>query len=290
MFIYTYIYIYNIHIYTYIYTYIYIWVVVQSTLLTPRPNNFTRSLPPRDSRVPLRIAEGGALPCEGARHCPGFALQLQIRRTANSSGWDLRVELFLDIISSSCIIIIDSMVWCSVLSDECFVLSFRCAVSGVWGLRVWTWFTSYPALWVWGSGFYQLIINYLLSRTKDLGRTNPPQQRKDDCYGRVLLTCQQLPSYTTTLGDVWLWVGVSWAFSAFAVLLPVCVVTSRTFHPKIHEIVILGPRFREPDFVFGLIRPASGKSEITFLNQFSILFHKCGLRFSGFGAEDHVPP
>ena len=49
-------------------------VVVQSTLHTPRPNRFTRALPPRGSRDPLRVAEGGALPYEGARHCPGFSL------------------------------------------------------------------------------------------------------------------------------------------------------------------------------------------------------------------------
>ena len=49
-------------------------VVVQSTLLTPRPIRFTRALPPRGSRDPLRLAEGGALPYQGARHCPGFSL------------------------------------------------------------------------------------------------------------------------------------------------------------------------------------------------------------------------
>ena len=48
-------------------------VVVQSTLLTLRPNRFTGALPPRGSRYPLRLAEGGALPYEGARHCPGFS-------------------------------------------------------------------------------------------------------------------------------------------------------------------------------------------------------------------------
>ena len=37
-------------------------VVVQSTLLTPRTNCFKRALPPRRSRDPLRLAEGGALP------------------------------------------------------------------------------------------------------------------------------------------------------------------------------------------------------------------------------------
>ena len=52
-------------------------VAVQSTLLTPRPNRFTRALPPRGSRDLLRLAEGGALPYEGARHCPGFSLQTQ---------------------------------------------------------------------------------------------------------------------------------------------------------------------------------------------------------------------
>ena len=47
-------------------------VIVQSTSLTPRPNRFTRALPPRGSRDPLRLADGGALPYQGARHCPGF--------------------------------------------------------------------------------------------------------------------------------------------------------------------------------------------------------------------------
>ena len=42
--------------------------VVQSTLLTPGPNRFTRALHPRGNRDPLRLAEGGALPCKGARH------------------------------------------------------------------------------------------------------------------------------------------------------------------------------------------------------------------------------
>ena len=46
--------------------------VAQSTLLTSTPNHLTRALPPRGSREPLRLAEGGALPCEVARHCPGF--------------------------------------------------------------------------------------------------------------------------------------------------------------------------------------------------------------------------
>ena len=47
-------------------------VVVQSTLLTLRPNRCTQGLPLRGSRDPLRSAEGGAPPYEGARHCPGF--------------------------------------------------------------------------------------------------------------------------------------------------------------------------------------------------------------------------
>ena len=50
-------------------------VVVQSTLPTPRPNRFTRGLPPRGSRDPFRLAEGGALPYEGDRHCPGFSFE-----------------------------------------------------------------------------------------------------------------------------------------------------------------------------------------------------------------------
>ena len=49
-------------------------VVVQSTLLTPKTNRFTRAPPPRGSRDPLRFAEGGTLPYKDARHCPGFSL------------------------------------------------------------------------------------------------------------------------------------------------------------------------------------------------------------------------
>ena len=49
-------------------------VVVQSTLLTPRLNRFTRALPPYGSRDPPRFAEGGALPYEGDRHCLGLPL------------------------------------------------------------------------------------------------------------------------------------------------------------------------------------------------------------------------
>ena len=49
--------------------------VVQSTLLAPRPNRFTTALPPRGSRDPRRLAEGGALLYEGARHCPSFSLR-----------------------------------------------------------------------------------------------------------------------------------------------------------------------------------------------------------------------
>jgi len=56
-------------------------VVVQSTLLTPRPDRFTRALPPRGSRDPLRLAEGGALPYEGARYCPGFSQGLRVPRS-----------------------------------------------------------------------------------------------------------------------------------------------------------------------------------------------------------------
>ena len=50
-------------------------VVVQSTLLTQRANRFTRALPSRGSRDPLRFAEGGVLPYKGARQCPGFSLR-----------------------------------------------------------------------------------------------------------------------------------------------------------------------------------------------------------------------
>jgi len=52
-------------------------VTVQLTLLTPRTNRFKRTLPPRGSRDPLRLAEGGALPCKGARaslfHAPLYS-------------------------------------------------------------------------------------------------------------------------------------------------------------------------------------------------------------------------
>ena len=51
-------------------------VVVQSTLPTPRPNRFTRTLPPRGSRDTLRLVEGNAVPNKGARHCSGFSRKL----------------------------------------------------------------------------------------------------------------------------------------------------------------------------------------------------------------------
>ena len=47
-------------------------IAVQSTLLTPRPKRSTRALPARGNKDPPRLAEGGALPYEGARHCPIF--------------------------------------------------------------------------------------------------------------------------------------------------------------------------------------------------------------------------
>ena len=60
---------------------------------------------------------------------------------------------------------------------------------------------------------------------------------------------------------------------------------------------IMKTRFRSPDsekLVFsGVIRCASAKSETKFLNQLSILFHKCqkrDLRFSGRAVENHMPP
>ena len=73
-----YLYIYKyLHIYMYIYIFIDIglWskVVVQSILQTPRLNRFSREErnPFRGSRDHLRLAEGGALPYEGDRHCRG---------------------------------------------------------------------------------------------------------------------------------------------------------------------------------------------------------------------------
>jgi len=47
------------------------------------------------------------------------------------------------------------------------------------------------------------------------------------------------------------------------------------------EIEVLGPRFEKPRFLFGLFRGAPQKSETSLVNQLSILFLKCGLRFSG---------
>ena len=51
------------------------------------------------------------------------------------------------------------------------------------------------------------------------------------------------------------------------------------------EIEGLGPRFEKSRCLFGLFRGAPLKSETTFVNQLSILFHKCGLRFSGSALE-----
>ena len=48
-------------------------VIAQSALLTPRNDRLTNALPPRGSKDALRLAEGSALPYEGARHCPGFS-------------------------------------------------------------------------------------------------------------------------------------------------------------------------------------------------------------------------
>ena len=54
-----------------------------------RPGNFTdskttRGCPVRGSRDPLGLAGGGALPYEGARHCPGFS-----RRGEQHGVWGL---------------------------------------------------------------------------------------------------------------------------------------------------------------------------------------------------------
>ena len=54
------------------------------------------------------------------------------------------------------------------------------------------------------------------------------------------------------------------------------------------EIEVLGPRFEKSRFLFGLFRGAPPKSETTFRNQRVILFHKCGLRFSGLALEHHA--
>jgi hypothetical protein len=55
--------------------------------------------------------------------------------------------------------------------------------------------------------------------------------------------------------------------------------TDRTFRPKDHENEVLGPRFRETDFLFVWFRGPFAKSETTFVNQLSILFHNSVLRF-----------
>ena len=66
--------------------------------------------------------------------------------------------------------------------------------------------------------------------------------------------------------------------------------TDWTFRCKDHEIEVLGPRFRETDFCFGLFRCASAKSETTFVNQLSILFHKSVLRFQFCFVVWAIPP
>ena len=42
--------------------------------------------------------------------------------------------------------------------------------------------------------------------------------------------------------------------------------------------------------ILALFRGGSQKSEVTFVSQFSILLHKCGLRFFGSPLEDHGTP
>ena len=68
-------------------------VAVQLTLLTPRTNRFTRAFPPRGSRDHLRLAESGALPYRGARHCipagwrgPSPGLERCVLETRNLAG------------------------------------------------------------------------------------------------------------------------------------------------------------------------------------------------------------
>jgi len=54
---------------------------------------------------------------------------------------------------------------------------------------------------------------------------------------------------------------------------------------KIKTIQGFGPRFRETDFLFGWFRRAHRRSEITFVNRLSILFHKCAFRSPGSASE-----
>ena len=54
------------------------------------------------------------------------------------------------------------------------------------------------------------------------------------------------------------------------------------------EIEVLGPRFEKSRFIFGLFRGTLPKSETSFENQLLILFHKCGLRFSGRASKHHA--
>jgi len=56
------------------------------------------------------------------------------------------------------------------------------------------------------------------------------------------------------------------------------------------EIEVLGPRIEKSRFPFGLFRGVHLQSETAFVNQLSILFHECGLRFYWCGAEDHKNP
>ena len=54
------------------------------------------------------------------------------------------------------------------------------------------------------------------------------------------------------------------------------------------EVEVLGPRFENPRGLSGFFRGTPRKSETTFFNQLSILFHRCRLRFYWRGAKDHA--
>ena len=87
-------------------------VVVLSTVLTPRTNRFTRALPPHGSSDPLRLAEGGALPCKGARHCLGFSISPRVQglRFANCFTSNINILPYLN--------------WCNPHSLEMVTSSF----------------------------------------------------------------------------------------------------------------------------------------------------------------------
>ena len=69
--------------------------VLNDDVKSCRPVNFTDSndkLFHESSSSPWqqRPAEGGAFPCKGARHCPGFFLRIVLHRVARAGGGSVR--------------------------------------------------------------------------------------------------------------------------------------------------------------------------------------------------------